>query len=69
MERKKNYKKGYAGAILMDLSEVFNTINHYLLIEKLNDEGFSKGTHLIILDYLSSRKEGMKIHNSFSSWT
>ena len=34
---KKNYKKGYAGAILMDLSEVFNTINHYLLIEKLND--------------------------------
>ena len=33
---------GYAGAILMDLSKSFGTINHELLIVKLPVYGFSK---------------------------
>ena len=37
LERWKNVldKKGYGGAVLMDLSKAFDTLRHYLLIAKL----------------------------------
>lgn len=58
MAKKIFIKKGYAGPILMNLSEAFNTTNHFLLIEKLHDYGFSKEALLIILDYMSCSKKG-----------
>ena len=37
-------KKGYARAIIIDLSNVFNTINLELLLAKLNACGFDKNS-------------------------
>ena len=48
-------RKGYAGAILMDLSKAFNTLNHDLLIAKLHAYGFSEESLKLIKRYLTDR--------------
>ena len=59
---------GYAGAVLMDLSKAFDTINHELLIAKLHAYGFSKEALTLIASYLSDRWQYVKINNTFSTW-
>ena len=59
---------GLAGAVFMDLSKAFDTINHELLIAKLDAYGFSHESLKIILDYLSDRWQRTKVNTSFSSW-
>ena len=46
---------GYAGAVLIDLSNAFDTINHELVIAKLHVYGFSKEALTLIASYLSDR--------------
>ena len=60
--------KGYTGAILMDLSKAFDTINYELLIAKLNVYGFSNEALKLILSYLRNRKQRVKVNTTFSSW-
>ena len=55
-------KKGFSGAVLMDLSKADDTINHELLIAKLDTYGFSKTSLELILDYLSNRLQHVKIN-------
>ena len=62
-------KKGYAGAVLMDLSKAFDCINHDLLIAKLHAYGFGIGALKTIKSYLTNRKQRVKINTSFSSWS
>ena len=62
-------RKGYAGAILMDLSKAFDTINHELLIAKLYACGFSKDAVKLINSYMYDRWQRTKIDKSFSSWS
>ena len=52
----------------MDLSKAFDTINHELLIAKLNAYGFSKDVLKLIFSYMSDRWQRIKINISFSSW-
>ena len=56
LERWKNVldKKGYGGAVLMDLSKVFDTLNHDLLIAKLHAYGFSEESLQLIKSYLTN---------------
>ena len=60
---------GYAGAVLMDLSKAFDTINHELLIAKLHAYGFSKEALTLIASYLSDRWQHVKINDTFSTWS
>ena len=62
-------KNGYAGAVLMDLSKAFDTLNHELLLAKLNAYGFSKDALHLIRSYLKYRWQRCKINTTFSSWT
>ena len=61
--------EGYGGAILMDLSKAFNTINHDLLIAKLDVYGFSKESLKLIKSYLTNRCQRTKLNAGFSKWT
>ena len=61
-------KKGFADGVLIDLSKGFDTINQPLFLTKLHAYGFSYYASTIICNYLSNRKQRIKINNDFSSW-
>ena len=48
-------KKGYEGAVLMDLSKAFDTLTRDLLIAKLHAYGFEYRALKFIKSYLSNR--------------
>ena len=59
---------GAFGALLTDLSEAFDCLPHELLIAKLNAYGFDEKALKLIHSYLSSRKQRVKVNDSYSSW-
>ena len=59
---------GFAGAILMDLSKAFDTINHELMVAKLEAYGFEESALRTVLSYLSDRWQRTKVDTSFSTW-
>ena len=52
-------EKGFCGAVLMDLSKSFDTINY---------EGFEKSALKMLLNYLSNRWQRTKINKTLCSW-
>ena len=67
MEKKALDNKGLGGAVLMDLSKAFDTINHDLLIAKLDAYGFDKSSLKHLFSYLNNRWHRAKINQNFSS--
>ena len=51
----------------MDLSKVFDTINHDLLRAKVKAYGFSTNALDLMCSYLKNRKQSIQINNNFSS--
>ena len=67
-KRKLVLDKGYnIGAIFMDLSKVFDTLNHELLLAKLNAYGFFENAIANIKNYLSNRYQRTNINNTNST--
>ena len=53
----------------MVLSKAFDTINHELLLAKLNAYGFDKNSLVIMRNYLSNHWQRAKINTTFSFWS
>ena len=49
--------------------KAFDTINHDLLIAKLNAYGFTKNSLRLIKSYFSNHWQRTKVNTSFSTWT
>ena len=62
-------KGQHAGAVFMDLSKAFDTINHNLLLAKLHAYGFSMNALELIRNYLNDRWQRTKINASYSTWS
>ena len=66
---KKNLDKGNEIAvILMDLSKAFDTINHSLLLAKLEAYGFSMTSLKLMQSYLCNRFQRTSVNALFSDW-
>ena len=59
---------GAFGALLTDLSKAFDCIPHDLIIAKLEAYGFQIDALRLVRDYLSNRKQRIKLNETFSSW-
>ena len=67
--RKSLDNKGYGGAVLIDLSKAFDTLNHDLLIAKLHVYGFDIKTLKLLHSYLTKRWQRTKVKSNFSTWS
>ena len=56
------------GAIFMDLSKAFDSLNHNLLLSNLNAYGFSNTSLIFIQSYLKDRHQRTNVNNVFSTW-
>jgi len=61
-------KSKIVGTVLMDLSKAYDSIPHDLLIAKLAAYGVDNFSLSFILDYLSNRKQRVRINDSFSDF-
>ena len=60
-------KGGTFGSLLTDLSKAFHCMTHDLLIAKLHALNFDMNALNLIFDYLTERKQRVKINSSFIS--
>ena len=56
------------GALLTDLSKVFDCLSHEILIAKVHAYGFSLNALRLAHSYLTNRQQRTKIYTKCSSW-
>ena len=61
-------KRKVFGALLTDLSKVFDCLSHELKIAKLNVYGFNLAVLKLVQSYLPKRRQKTKINQSYTSW-
>ena len=54
--------------VMIDLSKAFDTVNHALLIEKLQAYGIWEGELLWFKNYLSNRRQRVVMDGAVSDW-
>ena len=59
-------KRQHVVSVLIDLSKAFDTVDHAILIEKLNAYGIRGLSQKWIANYLSNRTQRVRVNNSFS---
>ena len=52
----------------MDMSKAFNTLDHLLLIAKLEANGFNSLSLEFMKNHFTNRKQRCKVGNCFSMW-
>ena len=60
--------KNTFGALLTDLSKVFDCLSHELLLAKLLAYGFSISALRPMYSYLKNRKQRTKVNSAYSFW-
>ena len=65
--QEKSDKSGFVGTILMDLSKVYDSLTHDLLVTKFEAYGTNNNRLNSIHNYLRNRKQRTKI-SSYSNW-
>ena len=68
LEKKVLDKGGYICVTFMDLSKVFDTLNHELLLAKLGAYGFETDALRYMKSYLTNRKQRVRVNKTFSEW-
>ena len=63
------YQNGYDGAVLVDLSKAFYTLNCDYLIAKLHTHGFSGDSLQLIKSCSTNHWQITKVNASFNNWT
>ena len=58
----------YVAAILMDLTKAFDCLPHSLLLGKLSAYGLSDKSCSLVSNYLSNRKQRVKLGPHYSEW-
>ena len=66
--RKTRNKGGAFGALLTDLLKTFDCMTHDLLVAKLHALNFRMNALNLIFNYLTGRKQRVKINSSFSRY-
>jgi hypothetical protein len=61
-------KNQYVAAILMDLSKAFDCLSHDILLCKLSAYGLSPKSVELLRNYLTGRKQQIKLQGDLNSW-